>query len=335
MMLICVYYPYVYLLARTAFGQQSATAYPGGAHARPAGRGRPSGGSACRWRGPAIVAGVLLAIMETVADYGTVSYFNVRTFSTGIYQAWFAMQDRAAAAQLALCLLGFALLLAASSGSSGAGRSRTCAAAGWRRSSRRGSPAGGGWAGDDACALPLLVGFVLPVVDPRARWRPAPGRASSTRATCGFVGNSLTLAGLAAVRDRPRRGADRASGADAARAGLARARARRRPRLRGAGRGDRRRAAGALRRSRQPGRRLGARALRGLDRADLHRNDLAPGPRLHGALHGGRAQRLRRRPRHGQPAHRRRGADARTPPADGARRGAPADPEGQPADARS
>ena len=61
---------------------------------------------------PAIAAGVLLAVMETIADYGTVSYFNVRTFSTGIYQAWFAMQDRAGAAQLALCLLGFALLLA-------------------------------------------------------------------------------------------------------------------------------------------------------------------------------------------------------------------------------
>ena len=62
---------------------------------------------------PALAAGVLLAVMETIADYGTVSYFNVRTFSTGIYQAWFAMQDRAAAAQLALCLLGFALVLAA------------------------------------------------------------------------------------------------------------------------------------------------------------------------------------------------------------------------------
>ena len=62
---------------------------------------------------PAIAAGVLLAIMETIADYGTVAHFAVRTFSTGIYQAWFAMQDRAAAAQLALCLLAFALIVAA------------------------------------------------------------------------------------------------------------------------------------------------------------------------------------------------------------------------------
>ena len=111
-MLICVYYPYVYLLARTAFGQQSATAYLA---ARTLGQGPWAaflrvGLPMAR---PAIAAGVLLAIMETIADYGTVAYFNVRTFSTGIYQAWFAMQDRAAAAQLALCLLGFALLLAA------------------------------------------------------------------------------------------------------------------------------------------------------------------------------------------------------------------------------
>ena len=112
LMLVCVYYPYVYLLARTAFGQQSATAYLA---ARTMGQG-PWGAF---WRvslpmaRPAIAAGVLLAIMETIADYGTVAHFGVRTFSTGIYQAWFAMQDRAAAAQLALCLLGFALMLAA------------------------------------------------------------------------------------------------------------------------------------------------------------------------------------------------------------------------------
>ena len=50
--------------------------------------------------------------LETIADYGTVSYFSVQTFATGIYTSWFTMADRAAAAQLALCLLGFALLLA-------------------------------------------------------------------------------------------------------------------------------------------------------------------------------------------------------------------------------
>ena len=61
---------------------------------------------------PAIAAGVLLAVMETIADFGTVAYFGVQTFATGIYQSWFSLADRAAAAQLSLGLLSFALLLA-------------------------------------------------------------------------------------------------------------------------------------------------------------------------------------------------------------------------------
>ena len=51
--------------------------------------------------------------METLADYGTVSYFAVPTFTTGIYRAWFSLGDRVAAAQLAAALLGFVVLLLA------------------------------------------------------------------------------------------------------------------------------------------------------------------------------------------------------------------------------
>ncbi len=111
LMFVCVLYPYVYLLARAAFAQQSATAYLA---ARSLGRGPWAAflRVSLPMARPAIAAGVLLAIMETIADYGTVAHFAVRTFSTGIYQAWFAMQDRPAAAQLALCLLGFALVVA-------------------------------------------------------------------------------------------------------------------------------------------------------------------------------------------------------------------------------
>jgi iron(III) transport system permease protein len=197
MMLICVYYPYVYLLARTAFGQQSATAYLA---ARTLGRGP----WAAFWRvslpiaRPGIVAGVTLAVMETIADYGTVSYFNVRTFSTGIYQAWFARQDRAAAAQLAICLLGFALLLAAVERIQ-RGRARSHLRGGRLAAvERRRLARGWQWLATAVCAVPLAIGFALPVailgtmasgadqsiLDPRYRH---------------FVANSLTLAGLAAV----------------------------------------------------------------------------------------------------------------------------------------
>ncbi len=198
LMLICVYYPYVYLLARTAFGQQSASAYLA---ARTLGQG-PWGAFvrvSLPIARPAIAAGVLLAIMETIADYGTVAHFNVRTFSTGIYQAWFAMQDRAAAAQLALCLLAFALVLAVlervqrgqtrsyargGGGLTGIGRQPL---AGWRA-----------WAATLLCFLPVFVGFLLPVVL-LAKMAAGSGQSVLDPRYLRFVGNSLTLAGVAAL----------------------------------------------------------------------------------------------------------------------------------------
>ncbi|MEO1365487.1 MAG: ABC transporter permease subunit, partial [Pseudomonadota bacterium] len=111
MMLTMVLYPYVYLLARASFRQQSSNAF---LVARTLGASpvRAFTRVALPMARPAIAGGALLAIMETIADYGTVAYFNVQTFATGIYQAWFSLGNRGAAAQLALCLLMFALLLA-------------------------------------------------------------------------------------------------------------------------------------------------------------------------------------------------------------------------------
>ncbi|MFQ8431782.1 ABC transporter permease [Amaricoccus sp. W119] len=197
LMLVCVLYPYVYLLARNAFAQQSATAYLA---ARTLGQG-PWGAF---WRvslpmaRPAIAAGVLLAVMETIADYGTVAHFAVRTFSTGIYQAWFSMADRGAAAQLALCLLAFALLLAGleraqrgearayGRGGGGAGAEKT-RLTGWR-----------GWVATLACGVPFAIGFALPVVV-LARMALGSGQSLADPRYLGFVTNSLTLGGVAAA----------------------------------------------------------------------------------------------------------------------------------------
>lgn len=60
---------------------------------------------------PAIFAGMALALMEVLADFGAVSYFGVQTFATGIFKAWLSFGDRLAAVQLALGLLGFVLLI--------------------------------------------------------------------------------------------------------------------------------------------------------------------------------------------------------------------------------
>lgn len=163
LMFVCVLYPYVYLLARTAFIERASGMLEA---ARTLGMGP--------WRAffavslplarPAIVAGVALALMETLADYGTVAYFAVNTFTTGIYRAWFSLGDRVAAAQLAAMLLGFVLFLLMAERLS---RSR----ARYHNTTARNRPmAGARLTGFSAllallvCALPLLLGFVLPAI---------------------------------------------------------------------------------------------------------------------------------------------------------------------------
>jgi iron(III) transport system permease protein len=105
-----VLYPYVYMLARVAFQEQSLCTL------------EASRSLGCNpWRSfrtvalplarPAIAAGTALALMETLNDFGTVEYFSVPTFTTGIYRTWFGMGERLAATQLASVLLFFIAVL--------------------------------------------------------------------------------------------------------------------------------------------------------------------------------------------------------------------------------
>ncbi|MBE9044869.1 iron ABC transporter permease [Pleurocapsales cyanobacterium LEGE 10410] len=109
-MLLLVLYPYVYLLARVAFLGQSVCTI------------EASRSLGCNpWQSfftvalplarPAIIAGLALALMETLNDLGTVEYFGVNTFTTGIYRTWLGMGERTAAAQLAAFLMVFVLIL--------------------------------------------------------------------------------------------------------------------------------------------------------------------------------------------------------------------------------
>jgi iron(III) transport system permease protein len=196
-MLVLVYYPYVYLLARAAFLRQGT-----GPVMAARTLGRPV------WRTfltvsvpmarPAIAAGVLLVVMETIADFGTVAYFGVQTFATGIYTSWFTMADRAAAAQLALGLLSFALLLAVLERAQ-RGHARYSEIA---RGHRPPAPVPlDGWragAAFAACALPVLLGALLPVVILGGMaW--GSGQDLTSPRYLGFVRNSVTLAAIAAV----------------------------------------------------------------------------------------------------------------------------------------
>ncbi len=196
-MLILVLYPYVYLLARAALIQQSATAFLA---ARAL--GRSAWGAFFRvslpMARPAIAAGVLLAVMETIADFGTVAYFGVQTFATGIYTAWFSMADRAAAAQLALFLLGFALLLAVTERIQ-RGKARYHEAG--KRHTRMPPEELRGIAAVAAfllCAVPVALGFLIPTV---ALFNMGLGSEQNLLSAryLGFIRNSLILASSAAV----------------------------------------------------------------------------------------------------------------------------------------
>ncbi len=156
-----VLYPYVYMLARTAFLERGAGMIEAG---------RVLGLSPLQafWRlslplaRPAIAGGVALALMETLADYGTVSYFAVQTFTTGIYRAWFSLGDRTAAAQLAMVLLAFVVVvLVLERVSRGGSRFHDSSL---RRSSstRVRLPALRGLLATLACLMPLVAGFLLP-----------------------------------------------------------------------------------------------------------------------------------------------------------------------------
>lgn len=160
-MFMFVLYPYVYMLARTAFLERASGMLE-------AGRSLGLGPWGCFFRvslplaRPAVVAGTALALMETLADFGTVAYFGVQTFTTGIYRAWFSLGDRIAAAQLSASLLAFVILvLLLERVSRGRARFNNTSRSAVRAVRKRLSPAVGALAAF-ACFMPLFLGFLLP-----------------------------------------------------------------------------------------------------------------------------------------------------------------------------
>ena len=110
LMLTLVLYPYVYLLARTAFLGQSA-----GLLEAARTLGLSHGGAIRRvalpLARPALAAGTTLAVMEALADFGTVNLLGFRTLPDAIYRLWYGAFDRRAALQLGAVLLGLVALL--------------------------------------------------------------------------------------------------------------------------------------------------------------------------------------------------------------------------------
>jgi iron(III) transport system permease protein len=160
-MLTLALYPYVYMLAKVAFLEQAQNTLEA---SRVLGS-RP-------WRSfteialplarPSIVAGLSLVLMETLSDFGTVQYFSVDTFTTGIYRTWAGLGDPVSATQLsAVLLMGILGLLLLEQWSRGKARyyqtgskqtsSYRFVLKGWKALLVCG-----------LCCLPLLLGFILP-----------------------------------------------------------------------------------------------------------------------------------------------------------------------------
>ncbi len=195
-MLALVLYPYVYLLARAAFRLQAAAPFYA-ARSLGASPIRAFLSVALPMARPAIAAGALLVVMETIADFGTVAHFSVQTFATGIYTSWFGLGDRAAAAQLALGLLAFALLVGVleyinrgSARYAARGRQEPFSRTQLKRWHALGAQV--------ACGLPVLLGAVIPTITLFLMSLRSEQDIFSPRYV-GFIQTSLTLAVIAAV----------------------------------------------------------------------------------------------------------------------------------------
>ena len=193
--LVLVFYPYVYMLARGAFQGQGRSLYEAS---------RLLGMSAPRtfWRvtlpvaRPAIIGGAILAVMETLADFGTVSVFNYDTFTTAIYKSWFGFFNLKAAAQLAsllLVMIAMVIMLEKQLKGRVAGQNER-----QRTMPRHQLNGMAKWGATGFCGAIFALAFLLPVVQ-LVWWIFASGWIDLNSRYFSLVVNTLILASLAAV----------------------------------------------------------------------------------------------------------------------------------------
>ncbi|AHB58963.1 ABC transporter permease [Pseudomonas aeruginosa] len=195
LVLVLVFYPYVYLLARSAFIAQGKGLMEAA---------RVLGLSpwqaflrvALPMARPAIGAGLALAVMETLADFGAVSVFNFDTFTTAIYKTWYGFYSLSSAAQLAsLLLLGVCLVLLGERHTRGRAKAASERPRGAPLYRLRGARA---LAASAWCGLVFLCAFVIPVAQ-LAVWFWRQGRFDLDERYWDLIGHTLTLGGIAAL----------------------------------------------------------------------------------------------------------------------------------------
>ena len=192
-MMAAVLYPYIYIMARTAFRQTSRTLFEA---AMVSGRDLFYDVALPMAR-PAIIAGLSLVLMEVISDFGTVEYFAVDTLTLGIFNVWLGMNNMPAAAQLSLIALIMILGLLGTELYARSRRSFTSLSNTKRGVPRIAVPQGKKAGIYAICLIPILIGFAVPVgiltsflmkgisADVAAQFWP-------------LLGNNLKVAGLAA-----------------------------------------------------------------------------------------------------------------------------------------
>ena len=192
-----VLYPYVYMLARAAFLEQSVCMLDVG---RSLGRGpwQMFTQVAVPLARPALVGGVSLALMETLNEFGAMQYFGVDTFTTGIYRTWFGLGEQVAAAQLAACLLAFVILLVLLERWSRGKRRYHHTSHRYQQLPEYRLTGIRAFAASLACTLPVLIGFVAPCLL-LAEMALRKGDSVLGGAFLEYAGNSLMLALVAAA----------------------------------------------------------------------------------------------------------------------------------------
>jgi len=195
LVLVLVFYPYVYLLARSAFIAQGKGLMEA---ARVLGQSpwQAFWSVALPMARPAIGAGLALAMMETLADFGAVSVFNFDTFTTAIYKTWYGFFSLTSATQLAsLLLLAVALVLYGERRARGIARPANDRARSAALYHLRGlkALAASGW-----CLLVFLCAFVIPVLQLLV-WLWQRGRFDLDERYLGLILHTLYLGGMAAL----------------------------------------------------------------------------------------------------------------------------------------
>ena len=196
-MMTLVLYPYVYLLSRAAFLEQSVCVLEVG-RTLGCGSWRSFSRIALPLARPGIAAGLALALFETLNDFGTVQFFAVDTFTTGIYRTWLGLGEPAAAAQLGaiLMLFAFALIILERWSRGGARFHHTSTRyrelPGYKLMGIRSGLA------FLACFLPILLGFLTPGAA-LLNWSIETADTMINAQFFDFALNSFTLAALAAI----------------------------------------------------------------------------------------------------------------------------------------